>query len=164
MYIELELTERSVLWYCILLGMILTVPIIGSAASPNAEDNLSIFKTSAGEIRYLEAYNATLAQWPVTYESLFIPTRFGPAHVIASGQKDASPLVLLHAATASATQWFPNVKNLSRNFRVYAIDTLGDAGVSKVTRAPQNKSDYALWLSDVFDGLGFQKADLIGSS
>jgi len=64
----------------------------------------------------------------------------GPTHVIASGPKDAPPLVLLHAATASATQWFPNVKNLSRNYRVYAIDTLGDAGMSKITKAPQNKS------------------------
>jgi pimeloyl-ACP methyl ester carboxylesterase len=71
--------------------------------------------------------------------------------------KGGPPLVLIHAATASATQWFPNIKNLSRDFRIYAIDILGDAGMSKVTKASQNKSDYALWLSDVFDGLGFQK-------
>jgi hypothetical protein len=118
MHIELELTKRSVLWYCILFDMILAAPMVGSAASPSVEVDHSVFKTHAGEIGYLEAYNATLAQWPVPYESLFIPTRFGSTHVIASGPKDAPPLVLLHAGTASATQWFPDVKNLSRNFRV----------------------------------------------
>jgi hypothetical protein len=54
MHIKQELTKRSVLWYCILLGMILAAPIVGSAASPSIEDNHSVFKSHAGEIRYLK--------------------------------------------------------------------------------------------------------------
>lgn len=158
----------SNVWFHILLIAATAATLITSATSSaraqDVEDNLSVFKSPEAEARYLEAYNATLSQWPVPYESLFIPTRFGVTHVIASGPKDAPPLVLLHAATASATQWFPDAGNLSRSYRIYALDTIGDAGMSKVDRPPQNRSDYALWLSDVLDGINIEKADLVGSS
>jgi pimeloyl-ACP methyl ester carboxylesterase len=130
------------LWNCaLLLGILLAASATSSANPQDAQDNLSVFKSPGGQARYLEAYNATLAQWPVPYESLFIPTRFGITHVIASGPIDAPPMVLLHAASASATQWFPDTENLSRNYRIYALDTLGDVGMSKVGRQPQNRSD-----------------------
>ena len=110
----------------------------------------SIFKNPEDEAIYMAAYDAVLALWPVPYEFFDVPTRFGKTHVIASGLKGASPLVLLHAMGASATMWFPNIADLSREYRVYALDIIGDAGKSVVSFPPKNKSDYALWLTDVF--------------
>jgi hypothetical protein len=43
--------------------------------------------------------------WPVPYEQLEIPTRFGMTHVVASGSKHAPPLVLLHGYMATSVMW-----------------------------------------------------------
>lgn len=124
----------------------------------------SIFKTPEDEAVYMAAYEAVLARWPVPYESLNVPTRFGETHVIASGQKDAPPLVLLHATSASATMWFPNIADLSRNYRTCALDTIGEPGKSVISNPPQKRSDYALWLTDVFNELNVAQADVVGAS
>ncbi len=124
----------------------------------------SIFKTPEDEAKYMAAYEAVLALWPVPYESFDVLTRFGKTHVIASGPKEAQPLVLLHATSASATMWFPNIADLSRNYRTYALDTIGEPGKSVVSNPPQNRSDYALWLTDVFNHLNIAQADVVGAS
>jgi pimeloyl-ACP methyl ester carboxylesterase len=41
-----------------------------------------------------------MKMWPVPYEELEIPSRFGMTHVTASGPADAPPLVLLHGYDA----------------------------------------------------------------
>jgi pimeloyl-ACP methyl ester carboxylesterase len=124
----------------------------------------SIFKTPENEAEYMEAYEAVLALWPVPYESFYVPTRFGKTHVIASGPKEAQPLVLLHATSASSTMWFPNIADLSRNYRAYALDTIGEPGKSVVSNPPQNRSDYSFWLTDVFNELNVAQADVVGAS
>jgi len=127
-------------------------------------ENLSIFKSPESQARYMAAYNAVLALWPVPYESFDIPTQFGETHVIVSGPKDAQALVLLHATSASATMWFPNIADLSRNYRTFALDTIGEPGKSVVSNPPQKRSDYALWLTDVFNHLNIAQADVVGAS
>jgi len=86
---------------------------------------ISNFKTAKGEAAYRAAYDSTLTLWPVPYESLVVETELGATHIIASGPKDALPLILLHGMNLSATMWFPNIADLSHNYRVYAIDILG---------------------------------------
>ena len=49
--------------------------------------HLSAFKTLEGEPRYLAAYDAALKRWPVPYDEIDIPTRFGTTHVVVSGPK-----------------------------------------------------------------------------
>jgi hypothetical protein len=66
--------------------------------------HVSAFKTPEGEARFYAAYDAALKRWPVPYEEMDIPTRFGTTHVVASGPKDASPLVLLHGYWATSTK------------------------------------------------------------
>ncbi len=99
----------------------------------------SVFRTPEDEAKYMAAYDAVLALWPVPYESFDVPTRFGKTHVIASGPKEAQPLVLLHATSASATMWFSNIADLSRNYRTYALDTIGEPGKSVVSNQPQKR-------------------------
>ena len=47
--------------------------------------NFLIFKTPESQAKYMAAYDAVLAIWPVPYESFDVPTRFGKTHIIASG-------------------------------------------------------------------------------
>jgi pimeloyl-ACP methyl ester carboxylesterase len=123
-----------------------------------------IFKSPEGEAEYRAAYSTTLAAWPVPYQSLMVPTRAGRTHVIACGQEDAPPLVLLPMTFISATMWMYNVAELSRRYRVYALDTVGDVGMSLPEGPPGSRTDIAGWLSDAFDGLGIKTAYLAGAS
>jgi pimeloyl-ACP methyl ester carboxylesterase len=69
----------------------------------------------------------------VPYEEFFISTRLGDTHVIASGQKDATPLALLHLAGGGGVTWARNVGPLSQRYRTYAIDTISETNKSILT-------------------------------
>lgn len=123
-----------------------------------------LFKSAEGEAKYNAAYDAALALWGVKYECLKVPTRFGSTHVIASGLEDAPPLVLLHGIAISSTCWHPNIAGLSYDFRIFAVDVIGDAGRSVPSNTPKNRSEHGEWLIDVFNELHIAQAHLAGLS
>jgi len=85
----------------------------------------SIYRTPAGEQAVAAYYGRILAEWPESTESLQLKTRHGRTHVLARGEKDACPLVLLHGAGANALAWGGDVAEFARRFRVYAVETTG---------------------------------------
>lgn len=123
-----------------------------------------VFKTREGEAKSFLAYESVLTLWSVPYEELDVPTCFGSTHIIASGPKEANPIILLHGQDSTATSWIHNIRELSGSFRVFAVDTIGDMGKSKPIRLPNDRQDYASWLNDVFNQLRIEKADLVGHS
>ena len=124
----------------------------------------SIYKTEAGG-RALEArYRELLALWPVTNEHLRVPTREGETFVIACGDKAAPPLVLLHGAGSNSISWIRDVAEWSKHFRVYAVDVIGEPGLSAPSRPPLTSDAYARWLGDVFCALSIDRASLVGIS
>lgn len=125
---------------------------------------LPVFKTREGERRYMEAYDAVLREWPVAYQELDLPTRLGTTHVIASGPAEAPALVLLPSMAGSATLWRPNVAALSEAYRTYAVDVVGQAGKSVLTRRIRSRQDFADWLVDLLDVLGVRRASIVGNS
>ena len=130
---------------------------IASSAPP-------VFRSSEGEARFMAAYDAVLKEWPVEFQSLHIPTRLGSTHVIASGPLNAPALLLLPSMAATATLWQPNVAALSRHFRTYAIDVIGQVGKSVPTRRIRSRHEFSDWLAEVMDGLGVRRACFVGSS
>ncbi len=123
-----------------------------------------IYKSQKSKARCMALYESALARWPVPYTQLDLPTRFGSTHVIASGPKDAPPLILLHGQWASATMWSSMIAELSHDHRTYALDQIDDVGKSLPIRIPASRSDYAEWLGDIFEQLHLQQADVIGLS
>src|SRR5918995_2225305 len=101
----------------------------------------------------MAASEATLKLWPVPYELMDITGRYGRTHLLASGPKDAPTLVLLHMFFTSLTQWAANVADLSRDYRVYAIDVMGQPSKSIPDQPIQSREDYVTWLSEVLDAL-----------
>jgi hypothetical protein len=71
------------------------------------------FRTPEGEAAFLAAYDAAMRLWPIPHEEFEIPTRFGMTHVVASGPKDAPPLVLVHAYMATSVMWVKGCACLS---------------------------------------------------
>ena len=130
----------------------------------NASASLPAFRSEAGRARYMAAYDAVLAEWPVAYEEVDVPTRLGSTHVVASGPGDAPALVLLPSFAGTATVWRLNVEALSRQFRTYAVDVIGQPGKSRAVRRLRDRHDYAGWMGEVLDGLGVARASFVGCS
>jgi pimeloyl-ACP methyl ester carboxylesterase len=124
----------------------------------------SSFKTPEDEAKYIAAYDATLSLWSVPHESLAVTTRWGSTHIIASGPQDAPTLVLLHGMNMSATMWFPNIDDLSRNYCIYAVDTIGSASKSIAIQPLKNRFDFAGWLADVLNALEIAQTHILGHS
>ena len=124
----------------------------------------SAFKTPEGEAAYLAAYDAAMKLWPVSYEEVEIPGRFGMTHVVVTGPKDARPLVLLHGYWATSTMWSSNIADFSKEYRVYAIDVMGQPSKSLPDEPIRDSADYVTWLTATLDALHLDRVSLVGMS
>src|SRR5215211_171785 len=124
----------------------------------------SIYKTPEGEAEIRMLYDEALAGLGLGYESLTVGTRLGDTHVIALGTEGAPPVVFLpggNALNPTCLMWF---LPLAERHRLYAPDIVGQPGLSAQTR-PSTKGDgHAFWMEDVLDGLGLERAPLVGLS
>lgn len=122
------------------------------------------FRSEAGRLAVAAAYADLLAHWPVACEQIRVPTREGETFVIACGPADAPPLVLCHGAQANAAIWMVDAAAWSARFRVFAIDMIGEPGLSAASRPPLETDAHALWMDDVLGGLGVDSAAFVGVS
>jgi pimeloyl-ACP methyl ester carboxylesterase len=126
-----------------------------------------VFKSPAHEAKIMSIYDTKLAHWPVPFDTIRIRTHYGITYIIVSGPKEKPPLLLLHAMGVTSMMWIPTIDSLSRYFRIYAIDELGDIGKSvlyKTNDYLDEPEKYTLWLNEIYDSLGIQKANIVGAS
>lgn len=124
----------------------------------------AIYRTEAAGLRLQERYRRALADGPVPAEQLYVPTREGETFVLACGPEQAPPLVLLHGSGANGSTWFADLPAWSEHFRVYSVDLVGEPGLSASSRPGLSTGASALWLDDVFEGLGLDSAAVAGMS
>jgi pimeloyl-ACP methyl ester carboxylesterase len=67
-----------------------------------------------------------LRRWPVPCEHLRIPTHEGETFVVASGRKDAPPLLLFHGSGTNSAIWMDDIASWAEHFRVDAVDVIGE--------------------------------------
>lgn len=121
--------------------------------------------TSLEAAREVEArYRAVLNDWPVANTQLTLPTRQGDTFVVACGPMTAPPLILLHGSMGNAAVWMFDAALWSKSFRIYAVDMIGEAGLSAPSRPPLDSDAYTLWLDDVMSGLELKHAAFAGVS
>lgn len=109
-------------------------------------------------------YRLVLERWPVPKTELHVPTRQGSTFVLACGPESAPPVVLLHGSMANVSAWMPDVALWSTKFRLFAVDMIGEPGFSARVRPALTGDAHALWLDDVFAGLGLSHAAIVGTS
>ncbi|HKH36267.1 MAG TPA: alpha/beta hydrolase [Rubrobacter sp.] len=124
----------------------------------------SPFKSPEGEAEFMAAYEATMRLWPVPYESMNITGRYGRTHLVVSGPKDAPTLVLLHMFFTSLAQWVGNIADLSRDYRVYAIDVIGQPSKSIPDQPLKTRQDCVGWLSGILNALEIESTNMVGAS
>ena len=126
---------------------------------------MKVYRSRKAMEAIMETYDQLLARWGVPVEERDVRTTYGETHVIACGDKAAPPLVLFHGVgDDSALMWLYNAQELSRHFRLYAVDTLGGPGKSRPNERYGKGFSDQQWLDEVFDGLGLDKAYVAGVS
>lgn len=113
---------------------------------------------------YLKSYDATLKLWDIPFEETDISTNYGVAHIIISGPRTGEPLVLLHGTDASSTMWYPNIKEFSKKYRVYAIDFPLEAGKSISNCIKLNNKQAAVFYNAIFNHFKMENINLLGVS
>ncbi|MEU5213145.1 alpha/beta hydrolase [Streptomyces sp. NPDC020742] len=124
----------------------------------------AIYTSEAGASEIQRRYQEALRAWPVPAEQLRIPTGEGETFVLASGPRDAPPVLLLHGSGANTTMWQDDVASWAQHFRTYALDVIGEPGLSAPSRPPLASDAYARWLDEVLEGLGIGSAAVVGTS
>jgi len=122
------------------------------------------FKGLENKNRFTVFYDNQLSKWKILFEKKFIKTSFGNTHVIVCGKDGARPLVLLHGFNGTATMWKAVAESLANEFKIYAVDIMGDINLSEPNTKIKKSSDFALWLNETVKGLGIEKAYFIGES
>ncbi|GAA0935780.1 alpha/beta fold hydrolase [Nonomuraea longicatena] len=124
----------------------------------------AIYKSEAGADLLQSRYRQVLDAWPVPAERVRVPTREGETFVLVSGPEDAPPLLLLHGSAGNAAMWRDDVAAWTRDFRTYAVDIIGEPGLSAPSRPPMDSGAYAAWLDDVLAALGLTAVSVAGIS
>lgn len=123
-----------------------------------------IYRSEAGAREVRQRYLELLESWPVPHERLRVPTREGETFVVASGPADAPAVLLLHGSSTNSAIWLGDVATWARDLRVYAVDVIGEPGLSAPARPPLGSDAYPHWLDDVLAGLELTSASIVGAS
>jgi pimeloyl-ACP methyl ester carboxylesterase len=141
-----------------------TEPVTGVEEREKEAVVQSVFKHPRAEAAYVAAYNTVLEAWPVPYETRYVPTKYGDAHMIISGPEDGEPLILIPGSITDATIWSGSIAAFTRTYRVFALDTMGDVGKNKMVEPLPDPAGAAEWLTQVLDALEIEKAFMVGYS
>ncbi|MCP5356691.1 MAG: alpha/beta hydrolase [Pseudomonadales bacterium] len=131
-------------------------------STPTAQH--SIFRTAEGAELLHSEYRELLALWPVANRQHCVSTAQGNTFVVESGTPGKPVLVLLHGSMSTSAMWMHEAKQWEQDYHLFAIDLIGEAGLSTPVRPPLGSADYAQWLDEVLDGLQISQAHFIGTS
>lgn len=125
---------------------------------------MSIFKSPEAHKAMTAWHQKFRAGLGISTESRTISTKLGETHLLICGPESAPPLVLLHGAMASSAHALGEVLPLADQFRIYAIDVVGQSPLSADTRPDPNTEAYGHWVAECLDTLGLDKVRLLGVS
>lgn len=126
--------------------------------------NKTVFKSAEGKNKIIRAYDDAITNSPLNLKTNVLKTTFGDTHFLEAGSQHQEIVILLHGASSNATSWLSDIAEYSKQYKVIAIDIIGEAGKSAETRPSYETKDFAEWLKEIFDSLNINKANIVGLS
>ncbi|MDF1695778.1 MAG: alpha/beta hydrolase [Saprospiraceae bacterium] len=124
----------------------------------------SFYKELQGKKQVQILYQSKLDGLTFSYEFVNVETSFGDTNVIVAGNDENPPLVLLHRANECAPIALDALKELVKDFKVYAVDVIGQPNLSAEIRPWMHNDAYGKWMFEILSRLTIQKAILVGIS
>lgn len=123
-----------------------------------------IYTSRAGGELITRRYRDALADWQTPNEHRLVPTSQGETFVLVSGRPEAPPVLLLHGSSANSSRWLGEATAWAEGFRLYAVDLIGEPGLSAPSRPPLDSPEYGQWLDEVLDALGLGTVAIVAES
>lgn len=124
----------------------------------------SLYKSLEGKSEILGLYDQKLEELNIDYTYQTVNTKFGETNVIVTGNPGNPPILLLHGSNGCAPIALETYPNLSKEFRVYAVDVLAQPNKSAETRLSMKDESYGEWVNELIDQLKLENVILAGFS
>lgn len=122
---------------------------------------LSVLSAPFSRERSIPLVRPTRIDWNPSLSPRTIQIKGNAIFYVVKGEGE--PLLLIHGYGAGFWIWEKQMDILSRNYKVYALDTIG-YGYSDRPRIEYTPETYIHFLRDFMDGLEIERATLIGNS
>ncbi len=124
----------------------------------------SIYKSEQGKEKIIKLYDSQLARLKNPWKDLYVDTAYGRTHIVETGNFSGEPLLVFHGGNATTAYNLLACDFIMNDFHIYAVDMVGHPGKSAETSLPAKGYDYGNWVSEVIDGLKYDKISLFGGS
>ena len=124
----------------------------------------SIYESEEGKKEILDLYDRQLSRLATPWKDVYVDTTFGKTHIIETGNLSDEPLLVFHGGNATTTYNLLTCDFIMNDFHIYAVDMVGHPGKSAETSLAAKGYDYGRWVSEVIDGLKYDKISLFGGS
>ncbi|MDD7913634.1 alpha/beta hydrolase [Polaribacter ponticola] len=124
----------------------------------------SFFKNAVGKKEVLNFYYKKLDTLNFEVDFITVETSFGDTNIITTKNNNLTPLVLVHGLYSCAPFALDNFKALEQNFKVYAIDILGQPNISDEIRLNSKSNEYGKWMYEIISRLHLFNVYLVGYS
>ncbi|MBT9187565.1 alpha/beta fold hydrolase [Zobellia russellii] len=124
----------------------------------------ALFKTEIGKKEILDLYDQKLEELNIDFTYLNIDTSFGKTNIIATGESTKPPIILIHGSNGCAPIALETYPNLSKNFRVYAVDVVAQPNKSEDRWLSMKDDSYGRWVNEIISSLKLEKVTLVGFS
>ena len=146
----------------LLVAWLVVDKVVSIAAAP---PTVGHWRSAEGEQAYSRAYADVLAGLPPADGVLDVTSVYGTVRVLRWDGRDAGPpVMLLPGRSSGAPMWAENLPDWIGNRTVYALDPLGDAGLSSQRLPLVGFEDQAEWISQTLAELGVARAHVVGHS
>ena len=123
-----------------------------------------MFKSKEGKKEILQLYDAKLDSLTIDFEYLGVDTTFGKTNIIAAGDPENSPIIIVHGANGCAPIALETYANLHKKFRVFAVDVLAQPNKSAETRLSMKDDSYGKWMNEIITDLKIDSVTMAGFS
>lgn len=124
----------------------------------------SLFKTEVGKSEILSLYNQKLEELNIDFEYIQVETSFGETNIIATGNPSNPPIIIIHGSNGCAPIALETYPNLSKAFRVFAVDVIAQPNKSAETRPSMKDDSYGKWMNEIIAKLKIEHVTLAGFS
>lgn len=147
----------------VVVGALAAVQLVGWLT---AAPRVGHFRSAADRAAYVDAYREALAGMPTPTRILDLSTSFGTVRTYEWANADATgaPVVLLPGRGSGVPMWSENLPSLLAHRTVYALDAIGDAGLSTQATPLTGPADQATWIDESLAALQVDHAHVVGHS
>ena len=124
----------------------------------------TIYKSEQGKKEIINLYDNQLSRLKTPWKDIYVDTSYGRTHIVETGDLAGEPLLVFHGGNATTAYNLLACDFIMNDFHIYAVDMVGHPGKSAETSLPAKGYDYGKWVSEIIDGLKYDKISLFGGS